>query len=149
MFYNVSYAANLSLRDMNRPELGKVSVGDVVRRVAGNVKRMPVTLGEAVSADRSHWQSLIDRWLGTGGTRWKVGSWGVMVGLAALGALTLGGLAIQLAGPERVVALYVLAYAGAVCLTPWPFQLRRYWSPLAPLLALALFQCVLALRGRG
>lgn len=149
MFYNVSYAANLSLRDMNRPELGKVSVGDVVRRVAGNVKRMPVTLGEAVSADRSHWQSLIDPWSGTGGTRWKVGSWGVMVSLAALGALTLGGLAIQLAGPERVVALYVLAYAAAVCLTPWPFQLRRYWSPLAPLLALALFQCVLAIRGRG
>jgi PAS domain-containing protein len=110
---------------------------------------MPAALGEAVSADRSHWQSLIDRWAGTGGTRWKVGSWGVMGSLAALGALTLGGLAIQLAGPERVVALYVLAYAGAVCLTPWPFQLRRYWSPLAPLLALALFQCVLALRGRG
>jgi hypothetical protein len=149
MFYNVSYAANLSLRDSYRPELGKVSVGDVVRRVAGNVKRMPAALGEAVSADRSHWQSLIDRWAGTGGTRWKVGSWGVMGSLAALGALTLGGLAIQLAGPERVVALYVLAYAGAVCLTPWPFQLRRYWSPLAPLLALALFQCVLALRGRG
>src|SRR4029453_2386621 len=66
--------------------------------------------------------------------------------VAFLGLVVLVGLALHLVRPERVIALYVLLYVGAVCLTPWPLQLWRYWSPLVPFLVLFLLQCLLSLR---
>jgi hypothetical protein len=60
--------------------------------------------------------------------------------------LIVGGLVIQLARRQWMTALYVIAYAGIVSLTPWPGQWMRYWWPLAPFLLLALLQCCLALR---
>ena len=35
-------------------------------------------------------------------------------------------------GSGRLMGLYVLAYCGTVCLTPWPPQWRRYWFPWHP-----------------
>jgi hypothetical protein len=147
LFYNVSYAANLSLRDPYRPELGKASLADLGTRVVGNLARLPRSLGEAVSAERAQWQRLLARLPGARGLAWeRSGDTVTTVAVAFLGILVLGGIAIQRAGPGRVGALYVLACIGAVCLTPWPLQWKRYWSPLAPFLVLALLQCLLALR---
>ena len=147
LFYNVSYVANLSLRDPYRPELGKASLADVGTRVVGNLARLPRSLGEAVSAERAQWQRLLARLPGARGLAWeRSGDTVTTVAVAFLGILVLGGIAIQLAGPGRVGALYVLACIGVVCLTPWPLQWKRYWSPLAPFLVLALLQCLLALR---
>jgi hypothetical protein len=150
LFYNVSYAANISLRDPYRPELGKASIFDLGRRIAHNVTRLPRSLGEAVSAERSQWQGVLDRVPGV--RRALEGRSGYLVttvAVVSLGVLVLGGVAIQLTGPDRLSALYVLAYMGAVCLTPWPLQWKRYWWPLAPFLVLALLQCLLLLRGYG
>jgi hypothetical protein len=147
LFYNVSYAANLALRDPYRPELGKASLADLGRRVVGNLTRLPRSLGEAVSADRGQWQGLLARLPGMRGIAWERSGDGVTtVAVALVGLFVLGGMAIQLARQERVSALYVLIYIGAVCLTPWPLQWKRYWSPLAPFLVLFLLQCLLSLR---
>jgi hypothetical protein len=150
LFYNVSYAANLSLRDPYRPELGKASLADLGKRVVGNLTRLPRSLGEAVSAERDQWQRLLARLPGARGPAWERSGYGVTTfAVAVLGVLVLGGTAVQLARQQWVTALYVLTYVGSACLTPWPLQLKRYWSPLAPLLVLALFQCLLYLRSGG
>jgi hypothetical protein len=150
LFYNVSYAANLSLRDPYRPELGKASLADLGTRVVGNLAHLPRSLGEAVSAERAQWQRLLARLPGARGLAWeRSGDTVTTFTVAFLGILVLGGIAIQLAGQGRVGALYVLACIGAVGLTPWPLQWKRYWSPLAPFLVLALLQCLLALRSYG
>jgi len=144
VFYNVTYASNLSLRDPFRPELGKASLRDLAVRVARNLTRLPQSIGEAVSADKGDWHDLLARLPGAqlrAGTYVK--SWAVPAALTGLGILVLVGTAIQLGGSGRLMGLYVLAYCGVVCLTPWPAQWRRYWFPLAPLLVLALVQCLL------
>jgi hypothetical protein len=148
LFYNVTYASNLSLRDPFRPELGKVSPADILRRVLGNVTRIPRSLGEAVSADRGYWLGLLlarlprIRYLTSGAP----GYLAVTVFLSVLGALIIGGVILQLARRQWVTALYVVAYLAIVSLTPWPLQWKRYWSPLTPFLLLALLQCCLMLR---
>lgn len=150
LFYNVSYVANLSLRDPYRPELGKASLADFGTRVVGNLTRLPRSLGEAVSADQAQWQRLLGRLAGARGPAWERSGYLVTTfAVAFLGVLVLGGIVIQLARQERVSALYVLTYIGSVCLTPWPLQWKRYWSPLAPFLVLALLQCLLSLRSYG
>jgi hypothetical protein len=148
LFYNVSYAANLSLRDPFRPELGRASVLDLGRRFAVNVTRLPESLGEAVSAERFDWQNVLGRVPGAHEAAWgRGGHLLTTLVLVALGSLVFSGIAIQLATPDRLIPLYVLAYMGAVCLTPWPLQWKRYWWPLAPFLVLALLHGLLFLRG--
>jgi len=148
LFYNVSYASNLSLRDPLRPELGRASRADVLHRVLGNLTRIPRSLGEAISADRGYWRGLLlRRLLSFQVFREEPSDYAVAtVLLSALGALIIGGLALQLARRQWMTALYVIAYVGVVSLTPWPSQWMRYWWPLTPFLLLALLQCCLALR---
>ncbi|HKW93344.1 MAG TPA: hypothetical protein VJX92_15725 [Methylomirabilota bacterium] len=147
LFYNVTYWASLSLRNPYVPEQGKASLTDLGRRVAGNLTRVPRSLGEAVSADRGSWQSLIAKVPAVGErVRERWGHWVTTAALVFLGGLVLGSSAVQLARPERICALYVFAYICAVCLTPWPLQWQRYWSPLAPFLVLALLQGLLAVQ---
>jgi hypothetical protein len=140
-FYNVTYGENLALRDPDRPELGTLSPYHLAGRVARNVVRLPRSIGEAISADRSHWQSVLADAV--------LNAWAVPGALALLGLLALAGVALQLGGSERLIALYILLYAGIVCLTPWPEQWRRYWVPLAPLLVLGLFRCLAWVARRG
>jgi hypothetical protein len=149
VFYNVTYAENLFLRDPFQPELGKASLRNLVGRVARNLTQLPQSIGEAVSADKGDWYDLVDRLPGAH-TRPPayVRSWAVFVVLTGLGTLVLAGVTIQLGGSGRLMALYVMAYSAMVCLTPWPAQWRRYWFPLAPLLVLGLYQCLLWLGRR-
>jgi len=147
LFYNVTYAANLSLRDPYAPELGRATVADLAKRVVRNVLRVPRSLGEAVSADRGYWWALVVR---VPGARIPVVERHLdavtTAALIGLGALILAGIATQLARAERLLASLLLLYIGAICVTPWPLQWPRYWSPIAPLLVLALLQCLLRAR---
>jgi hypothetical protein len=134
LFYNVSYARNMSLRDPFKPEAGTASVLDIAHRWLVNVRHLPASLGGAVSARAHYWRrvkeipvlgSLIP-------TR-------VLLGMPLLiGGVVLVGLATLLGRETRLIGLYILLTALAVCLTPWPDQWGRYWSPAAPFLALAL-----------
>ena len=141
LFYNVTYAENLGLRDPFRPELGTVAPRHLAARVARNLIALPQSLGEAVSADRGDWQHALVRYSGTGARFVAyVNAGAVWAALTVLGLLVLVGVALQLGGSDRLIGLYVLMYCGTVCLTPWPAQRIRYWVPLAPLLMLALFR---------
>jgi hypothetical protein len=66
--------------------------------------------------------------------------------LVVLGLIGLGGVILQLVRGPRLISLCILAMIVAVCLLPWPEQGVRYWAPVLPFLALAMFQCLTMLR---
>jgi len=121
LYFNVSYARNLTLKDPWAPELGPATTADFVRRVWSGVQIVPETVGHAVS------------------------SWNAPRRVTLpLAALVLGGLMLQLKRRQFLVPLYVVLSLAAMCSTPYQQQYVRYAIPLYPFLVLALLQ-VLAL----
>ena len=59
--YNVPYAENILLVDPFRPELGQADGGALAARFVTNFARMPLALGEAVSAPKYSWESALER----------------------------------------------------------------------------------------
>jgi len=146
MFYNVSYARNISLRDPFAPEKGYLTPVTLARRVIRNAARMPITIGEAVSVDRGFWTLAP-----TSLNRWPYNLlllWLVPVVLFVIGCLVMAGIVQQLLRREWIMPLYILFYLGAVCMTPWPGQFTRYLVPLSPLLSLSLFRFFLSINNR-
>jgi len=147
LFYNVSYASNLSLRDPLDPARGTASFRDLLVRVVRNSIDVPRSLGEAVSTDRGRWRLfVIDRFIGSHAV---IAEWVTNVILFLLGGLLLAGVAVQLSQRRWLESFFILAYCGIVCVTPWPEQWQRYWAPLTPLLLLAMMKALLTLRDRG
>ena len=145
MFYNVSYAANLSLADPFRPELGKATLSQMAKRFTRNLIRMPVSLGEAVSAKQEYWKS----WMVFRGQRFPIlkmiPGWSIYIPLTLLGGIVLAGVALLAKEREVTVSTYIMVMLVSVCSTPWPDQFSRYWAPVMPFLVLALVSCLLAL----
>jgi hypothetical protein len=146
LFYNVSYARNLALLDVERPDLGHLSVPRLAERFGRSLVTVPIRLAEAVSAPRENWDKLIQ------GVR-KVPVVGrhiprrlIDLALVVLGALVIGGLVKQLVDGDRIMPLYVGGYVALLCITPAAWESARYLLPLAPFLVLALWECMLALR---
>jgi len=137
MFYNVSYAKNVSLIDPFDPALGYSTVGDRVGRFLSNVSVVPRYIGESVSSMRRVWEAEreeVSRRIGT-----DVGPpWIVNVPLYVLGCLVLFGTALLVVNGQLLIPLCILSSVGLVCLTPWPEQFNRYLCPTVPLLALSL-----------
>ena len=146
LFYNVSYARNLALRDVERPYLGKLSVPQLAERFGQNLVTVPIRLAQTVSAPRENWDKLVE------GVR-KVPVVGrhiprrlIDLSLLLLGALVIGGLVKRLVEGDRLMPLYVGAYIALLCITPPAWESARYLMPIAPFLVLALWECVFALR---
>jgi hypothetical protein len=136
LFYNVSYARNVSLRDPFRPEEGTASVVEVAHRSLVNLGHLPKSFGVAVSVRPRHWERIKDiPILG------RVIPWRVVLYLPiVIGVVVLVGVATLFTREARLIGLYILLTAAGICLTPWPWQEQwpRYWSPVTPFLALAL-----------
>jgi hypothetical protein len=148
LFYNVSYAGNLALRDVERPYLGKLSVPELAERFGRNLAIMPIRLAQAVCAPRENWDKLVEGVrkvpvVGRHIPRRLIDLW-----LLLLGALVIGGLVKRLVNGDRLMPLYVGAYIALLCITPSAWVSGRYLMPIAPFLVLALWECVLALRRR-
>jgi hypothetical protein len=134
LFYNVSYARNIALRDPFTPEKGRVRLA---RRVARNVLEVPVAIGETLSASRNYFEMVLHRLFGDGPVARSVVLWSLFVALSIAGAmLVLGGAGVLLRDREWMVPLYLGLYIAAICLTPFPGQFQRYLMPVAALLAL-------------
>jgi hypothetical protein len=136
IWYNVSYARNVSLRDPFNPEEGRASVLEVAQRGLVNLAHMPKRLGTAVTARPYSWERLKE--LPTVGPfiPWRV----ILYLPIVLGVIVLFGVARLLTGDARLIGLYIVLMAAGICLTPWPWQghWERYWAPVMPFLALAL-----------
>ncbi len=140
-YINVSYAHNVKYKDPFSPELGYASLFDKGKRFFGNLARMPVTLGEAVSTREPVWDLLRSEVNGRIGAT-VLPAWAVRLVLFLFAAFILWGIGILLAAQQYFIPFYVLFSLAVVCATPWPVQFNRYLSPLAPFLALSLFMAV-------
>jgi hypothetical protein len=146
LFYNVSYARNVFLRDIEHPELGDLSLGELSKRVASNLLTVPSRLGQAVSATGVDWaqQRARLRKLPIVGRVFHRTLPDVLP--VILGLMVIGGLVRQLLHTDRVMPLYVGAYVALLCMTPAAWESARYLLPIMPFLVIALWQCALAIR---
>jgi hypothetical protein len=143
MFYNVSYAENMKLKDPFKPDLGNVTVRDLVSRFFHNAIWMPRDLGQSVAAREPYLEGhvkFLNRVLRRPAARPRVHK----IVLYVLGSLVLLGTLQLLLERQWLISLTVLLTLAAVCTTPWPSQFGRYLAPILPLLLLALMS---ALRG--
>jgi hypothetical protein len=145
-YYNVTYAENLALADTFRPEGGRLSPWRLAARVAANVLEAPQRLGDAASAPRMMWTDAAHR-----ASRAAGGARGILFAAdaarLAVGATILGGLVLLALAGEWIVPLHVAFTYLLVSVTPWPAQLPRYLSPLAPFVAVALALALWRLAG--
>jgi hypothetical protein len=141
LFYNVSYAKNIFiLKDSFTPELGRATLKDIASRFVENLKRTPISIGEAITVEKKCWFMPLSH-------RFPKAAELVRNGLLfTLGCIILAGVCLQLTRRQWLVPFYVLLSAFAICLTPWPIQLVRYFTPLCPFFALSFFIAVQCLR---
>jgi hypothetical protein len=137
LFYNVSYARNVMLRDPEDPDAGRLSTFGLAGRLGRNLLTVPRYTGETISAVRDDWRRPFERLsrLPVVGGWFPLGL--VDVGLVVLGSLVLAGLARQFFAGDYVMPLYVVLYIAAIGLTPWTYS-DRYWFPLAPMMIVGL-----------
>jgi len=148
LFYNVSYAKNVSLREPFSPELGKLSFEDLARRFVHNLALVPVSVGEGLSAKLWYWRkftaTMLEPLYNMRGL-WRVPNYAPDVLLFALGGLIIAGMVGLFRQGEIFIPVYILLVLVAVCLTPWPEQWPRYLAPTVPILALGFFRSVVAI----
>ncbi len=136
-YYNVNYLDNILLIDPFRPELGKASPRDILRRAFGNVLPLAVGLGETISAPIGFPRLLITR-VNERLPGIRVPYRTAQIVLLALAVFIIVGL-IQLARRrELLLPAYVVVSLTLIDFTPWPGQFTRYLMPLAPVLSVAL-----------
>lgn len=136
MFYNVSYAVNMKLKDPFKPDLGNVTLGDVTRRFFDNAVWVPRTLGQSITAREGFFQShvnSINRAIG----RNVVPHWPYKTLLYVLGLVVLLGVVELILERQWLISAAILLTVAAICTTPWPGQFARYLAPILPLLLLA------------
>jgi hypothetical protein len=139
LYYNVSYAENLALRDSFKPELGYATPVDLALRLGSNLRKVPLNLGEGVTANAGGivWVlEKIDERLGLRLPDWTV----VEYSLYVLGELVIAGAVLFAVRGEYFIPLYLVGSVLLICLTPWPQQFARYATPLTPFLAMCLVQ---------
>ncbi len=146
MFYNVSYARNVSLRDPFTPEKGATSPVKIVRRFVRNTIYIPFNIAETLSASHYFWEDLLSLPFGNATSPHFIILWSVLLILYLIGFFVLGGLTLQLIQRQWIVPLYVFIYLAALCLTPFPQQYTRYLMPIVPFLVLSLIVFLSAAR---
>lgn len=148
MYINVSYIRNTSLIDTSTPEKGYITPFGRVRRFAHNILRTPPKLGEAVSLEEGFWKLSLMKLSDVLNLSppYLIISWLAFFALWILGFLVIGGVILQIFKRQWFIPLYILAYLGLMCSTPWPDQFPRYLVPIAPFLVLSLFEVLLFIK---
>jgi hypothetical protein len=145
MFYNVSYATNVSLKEPFHPELGRVTSSDVIARIAANLLEMPRFLGQSVSAKEEFWighGKRLSRLVGSP----SFPGWIIQAGLVILGSIVVGGIVLMFVRCEWLVPGYLLLTVAAMSTTVWPGQFPRYLAPLQPFLLIAFLNFLFAIK---
>ena len=143
MFYNVSYAVNMKLKDPFRPDEGNCTPGDYIYRIVHNAIAIPSTLGQSVTAREGFYKGHVKS-INRALKREIVPNWPYKVLLNFLGCLVLVGVVRLMMARQWLLAMTILLTIAAVCTTPWPGQFARYIAPILPLLLLALLSALQA-----
>jgi len=147
-FYNVGYLENMSYIDPFRPELGRASAADLARRVWENIRGMPMSLGEGVSAHRGWWRGEIDK-LNAAFPGVGLPQWFADATITALSVPVIAGIILLALRGHRTMVIYVAGSILLIALTPWPGQFSRYLVPLTPFLALSFVYVLAMARARA
>ncbi|HKW93345.1 MAG TPA: hypothetical protein VJX92_15730 [Methylomirabilota bacterium] len=136
-YSNVTYAENISLISPFAPERGRIGTLGRIKRFVTNAAYITPSLGGAVTAQRGFWEMAvreINRFAG----REALPVWLALLPMTALGLVILTGVALMLRRREWLLPLCVGASACSMCLTPWPEQFVRYFTPMIPFLVIML-----------
>jgi len=144
-YSNVSYGVNSQLVDPFRPELGRIGLRDLPKRVLGNLAAVPGALGQSCwmgPASPDWFREKARRWLGLELPPYEV----FARALVLVGCGIIVGAVLLARRGEWFLPLYLAATICLVSLTPWPEQFWRYLAPLTPLTALFLVHALLVIR---
>lgn len=148
-YSNVTYVENMDLVSPFTPEAGRLTTRARIARVASNLAVVPASLGGAVTAQRAFWEMTIHvvnrRLLG----RDVLPMSAALVPMSALGIVIIAGAAVMVRRREWLVPLACAASTASICLTPWPEQFVRYFTPMTPFLAIMLVLSVGLVVDRG
>ncbi len=148
-YSNVPYLENMDLVSPFVPEEGRLTTRGRIARFASNVAVVPASLGGAVTAQRAFWEMTIAvvnrRVLG----RDVLPAAAALVPMSVLGLVVLAGAAEMVRRREWLVPLACAAATASMCLTPWPEQFVRYYTPMTPFLAVMLVLSVGRIVDRG
>ena len=149
-YYNVSYVENLLLVDSFKPELGRASGTQLVKRVLKNSLSMPLCIGETVSLSKGyvHWGILVVNRKVGGTLNRPIPRGAAEVFACVIGAATIAGVVMLALRRQWFVVLYLAATLLLICLTPWPRQFLRYLAPAAPFLVIGFVALLAAARER-
>ena len=149
LFYNVSYAKNVSYIDPYRPERGKTSAWDFFNRFLTNVLAAPENVGEAITSYKTFMVlqvNALNRCIGFS----LIPENFVPRFLIGIGFLSLSGIVLLLVRREWGIAIYVFVSVLVLCaISPWPAQQVRYLVPVVPSFLLGLVECVRSLSMRS
>jgi len=148
MYYNVSYARNISLVDPFAPGKGHIKPFSFTRRYAHNLIRMPKTLGETASARLDFWGLPFASFIPPGLSSWALACFTLIVPVC-LGGLIFGGISLQLIEREWLIPLYTLFSLAMICSTPFADMFTRYMIPMIPYVALALFVILIKIKDQA
>jgi hypothetical protein len=155
MYYNVPYAQNMKLIDPFAPEKGRTTAGVLAKRIVADVPALVWQSGSSLMSSAHSWRQL------GGEVMTKIGlkprmrtiqalAWAVAY---ALGLCAVLGMILLLMRGEWLIGLTIIFTAGLMATTPWPEQFGRYFTPIIPLLGIAMLvgvqwlgQCVTTLR---
>jgi len=148
MFYNVSYARNVSLNDPFDPDRGYSTLSDRVERYGRNVLQVTRYVGESVTSMKRAWEKEREQIAERLGI--EIGpQWIIEVPLFGLGCLVFAGTGMLAKRGNLRIPLYVLSSVLVVCLTPWPEQFNRYLMPTVPVLSLSLCMALVRMLKRS
>ena len=136
-YSNVTYSENMSLVSPFTPERGRITPWGQISRFAINAAYITPSLGGAVTAQRGFWGLTIQD-MNRLMRRDLFPRWAALLPMTGLGLVILAGAAIMLRRRQRLLPLCVAAAAALMCLTPWPEQFVRYFTPMISFLAIML-----------
>ena len=143
MFYNVSYARNLTLRDPSDPAKGGVKI---FRRAVRGALELPANLGEVLTSARGYLNMWV-RAFGLGRADDGILAAVLFAALWLIGLVVVGGGVVRLlARGEWQAPLYLVVYLAALSVTPFLNQNLRYLMPVS---ALPVLSALMFFRTRG
>jgi hypothetical protein len=148
LFYNVSYATDLALRDPFEPELGRVRPSDLVSRLMSNVLALPGNIGEVLVIPKNFLSVYVIPQVNQMMAPFTVSFGWARSALFLVGCAALWGIGLQFRRRRWVIAIYLALTLAAVCITPWPGQFARYLCPLFPFLTIGMLEALKVARGR-
>lgn len=136
-YYNVSYAENISLVDPFQPELGRLTLPALAKRMWSDFPKLLAVPGESMIARQDFWAQLWRKWQYVLLGRGVLPRWLYFIAIYGLSSLIFAGLAILTLDGGWSIAFVTVGSIGLAWLTPWPGQYHRYLVPVGALICIA------------